>query len=144
MTNSKKARTNNLFDTIKDTGGVDEADVSPIDGTIIAPGTMGSFVLTIQNKSQVTAKYSVAFSVTNADNIPVEFSADGGTWDSDISNLNVTDAVLAIGSSAVNVPVYWRWVFYTSDAQDSADTSLGADGTASIVVTANVTATQVD
>ncbi|MGN0820005.1 MAG: hypothetical protein ACI4M6_06455 [Christensenellaceae bacterium] len=134
----------NLFDTIKDTGGVEEADVSPIDGTIIAPGTMGSFVLTIQNKSQVTAKYSVEFSVTNANNIPVEFSADGATWVSSIATLNVTDAVLNIGSEAVTVPVYWRWAFYTSDAQDSADTSLGAAGTASITVTANVTATQVD
>ena len=67
-----------LFKTIKDSNGTaDETDMSPVDGTIIAPGTRGSFDIVIKHDSQVNATYAIDYTVTNTNNIPVKFSVDG-------------------------------------------------------------------
>ena len=131
----------NLFNTIKDTDGSGETDISATDGSIIAPGTQGSFDLVLTNTSQVTAQYSVVFEVTNSQNIPVEFSTDGGTsWGTSLGNIAVSDDTkLAHTSGTDTITVQWRWVF----AGDH--TALGILGDAAeIKVSAAVTFTQVD
>ena len=130
----------NLFNTIKDTGGSAEADISATDGSIIAPGTQGSFDLVLTNTSQVTAEYSVVFDVTNSQSIPVEFSTDGGSSWGTLGNIAASDATkLAHTSGTKTITVQWRWVY------DGDHTALGILGDAAeIKVSAAVTFTQVD
>jgi hypothetical protein len=130
-----------LFKTIIDTidASSAETDMDPTDGSIIAPGTQGSFIINLHNASQVTAEYTVEFEVTNTKNIPIEFSVNNGAWG---SLADITTAVpLAINGDG-EIKVAWRWVF--EDGNDANDTALGLDGSATITVAAVVTATQVD
>ena len=131
-----------LFQTITDSDLTSaETDIAPADGSIIAPGTSGKFSIAIQNLSQVNAKYAIDYTVTKTDNIPVEFSTNGTDWKTNINQLNVTDDAIGLGTEET-VTVYWRWRFEAG--RDELDTSLGKDGTATLTVVANVTATQVD
>lgn len=139
-----------LYSTLYDTtANSAEADVKTGDDAIIAPGTQGSFVVKIANQSEVTAEYIIEFSVTNTENIPLKFSMDGSTnWATDITTLNITDtgAVnLAMGNNGTYT-VYWKWDYEdtTDNDRDENDTNLGTAGTATITVSAKVTATQVD
>lgn len=125
----------NLFDTIKDNDGT-SAETDVVTGKI-APGTSGSFNLAIENTSEVTASYNVAFTIPST-SIPFEFSTDGTTWK---STLDASTNTIASGAST-NVKVYWRWPF-TSTSGDANDTTIGiAAGT--VTVTATIIATQVD
>lgn len=133
-----------LFKTIKDTNGTDnESDMSPVDGSIIAPGTQGSFDLVLTNASQVTAQYAIDYTVTNTNNIPVKFSVDGGnTWTDDLADVVASDSTkLAANSGTTKINVQWKWDF---NGNDTTDTTLGSAGTAVLTVAAAVTATQVD
>ena len=146
-----------LFGTIKDTAGADEADVD-LDGIlgeaqVIAPGTSGSFQLDIENLSEVNAKYTITLTETNASNIPLQYSVDGTTWKDSIAELTMTaltDVAIAMETGTSSQTVFWRWVFEgtTEGAHagqtDATDTTLGVGGTASVTITATITATQVD
>ena len=130
-----------LFDTIKDSNGTDnETDMNPVDGTIIAPGTSGNFAIVIKNDSQVNATYAIDFTVTNTNNIPVQFSLDGSVWNTDLNALDVPATAINMGATAT-VNVQWKWAF---DGDDNVDTALGAAHTATLKVDAKVIATQVD
>ena len=132
-----------LFKTIKDSNGTaDETDMSPVDGTIIAPGTRGSFDIVIKNDSQVNATYAIDYTVTNTNNIPVKFSVDGTNWFDDINYLDVRSVAINMGATAT-VTVQWMWEFERIDG-DTQDTTLGSAATATLTVAAAVTATQVD
>jgi len=133
----------NLFNTL-----TSESNVSKTDGTIIAPGTSGSFTFKISNLSEVTAQYALDYSAVNTANIPVEYSLDESTWSKDINSLDVTasDAtkLAYLTGESANITVYWRWAFYVNEAGDQADTTLGIEGTDTIEVTLKVILTQVD
>ena len=134
-----------LFKPIKDSNGTDEeTDMSLVDGSIIAPGTQGSFDLVLKNESQVTAQYAIDYTVTNNNDIPVKFSVDGGTtWTNDLADVAASDSTkLAANSGTTTIKVQWKWDFNGSD--DSFDTALGIGGNAVLTVKAEVTATQVD
>ena len=134
-----------LFKTIKDSDGINnETDMSSGDGTIIAPGTQGSFDLVLTNASQVTAQYAIDYTVTNNNDIPVKFSVDGGTtWTNDLADVAASDSTkLAANSGTTTIKVQWKWDFNGGD--DSYDTALGIGGNAVLTVNATVTATQVD
>lgn len=139
----------NLFDTIKDSDGATEDDVKSND-KVIAPGTSGSFALDIKNESEVTAEYKVVYGIENTSNIPLEFTTTPdveASWTKDITSLNKTDFTeLAIGATAeaTDTTIYWRWAFSTDEAGDVKDTTLGIDGTATVKVTAELTAQQKD
>ncbi len=134
----------NLFETVNDTNvatGTNE--------NIIAPGTSGSFAIKLANKSEVNAVYTVDYTVTNAANIPVEFSIDGTTWTTDLAD--VTTPVAINMNADTTITVQWRWAFvgtgsanYADTQTDATDTTLGIAGTGTISVQANITATQVD
>ena len=145
-----------LFNTIKeaDTATTEEH----VKAGLIAPGTGGSFVLKLNNASEVDAKYSIAYEVTtNAGNIPVEFTLDkddADSWKSDITELNVTDVNVAKETAVADITVYWRWAFegtssknFQASQTDVTDTALGvAAQTADneLTVKATISATQVD
>lgn len=136
-----------LFKTIKDSDGIkDETEMNPVDGTIIAPGTQGSFDLVLTNASQVTAQYAIDYTVTNNNDIPVKFSVDGGTtWTHDLADVAASDSTkLAANSGTTTITVQWMWEFERIDG-DTQDTTLGsAASAATLTVAAKVTATQVD
>lgn len=132
-----------LFKTIKDSNGTaDENDMSPVDGTIIAPGTRGSFDIVIKNDSQVNATYAIDYTVTNTNNIPVKFSVDGTNWFDDINYLDVRSVAINMGATAT-VTVQWMWEFERIDG-DTQDTTLGSAASATLTVSAAVSAIQVD
>lgn len=132
-----------LFKTIKDSNGTaDETDMSPVDGTIIAPGTRGSFDIVIKNDSQVNATYAIDYTVTNTNNIPVKFSVDGTNWFDDINYLDVRSVAINMGATAT-VTVQWMWEFERIDG-DTQDTTLGSAASATLAVSAAVSAIQVD
>lgn len=128
----------NLFDTIKDSDSNDENDVA--DG-LIAPGTSGSFALEVKNASEVTASYTIGLALTNDNNVPLEFSTDGGvSW---AETLSVSSAKTIAINATDTTTVQWRWAF------DGDDTALGiaaqtASSVPSVTVTTTITATQVD
>lgn len=136
----------NLFDTIKDSNGTDnEADMSFVDGSIIAPGTQGSFQIKLENLSEVNATYAIDYTVTNTSNIPVQFSVDNGAhWTDGLVDVPATNIAHTDGTATITVQ--WRWRFEADNVTegDNADTNLGKDGTATLEVSAKVTATQVD
>jgi hypothetical protein len=136
-----------LFNTTYDNGAVKSAGTD----NVIAPGTTGSFVINIQNKSEVAAKYWIDFTETKTDmRIPLQYSTNNTKWETDINKLDIKQedaVVLAIGSDEVSVTIYWKWDFNgaaDSGQTDETDTELGVDGTDTVTVTAKVTAEQVD
>ena len=138
-----------LFQTITDSDLTSaETDIAPADGSIIAPGTSGKFSIAIQNLSEVNATYAIDYTVTNTGNIPVQFSVDGGAhWTNDLADVAASDSTkLAANSGTTTITVQWRWRFEADNVTegDNADTTLGKDGTATLEVSAKVTATQVD
>jgi len=140
----------NLFsytDTNVDVNGVND------DAKVIAPGTEGSFSFTIKNDSEVTAKYSIELTETNANNIPIEYKVGDGEWQ--VPNEGkitlATDKNLTFGSAAETVTVAWRWAFEGSESTNfktsqttDTDNVLGAAGTATVTVAATITAEQVN
>lgn len=128
-----------LFNTIKDSNGTDnETDVTT---GRIAPGTSGSFALSFQNKSEVTANLNVAFDEVTASGVPLEFSFNSDFSDSvtDIAGLSWNQD-LAIGSDAIAKTIYWRWVI---DGNDTTDTNLGITAP-DVTMKMTVVFTQVD
>ena len=109
----------------------------------IAPGTGGSFTMGFVDNSEVTVKGEFTISETNASNIPIEYSVDGGgTWKSAATIGTITINPL---SSASTQTIQWRWVF--EGGQDAADTALGVAAITTaptITVTLSGTFTQVD
>lgn len=151
----------NLFDTINDTADstdavTNNAETNVISGKI-APGTCGSFTLTVANASEVDAKYSIDYTVTNTGNVPIEFSKDGGeTWQAwDNSTDDVTDQVIAMAGAnptTDTITIDWRWAYdgandSTYTQTDNTDTALGIaarTSAAEVTVAATITATQVN
>lgn len=128
-----------LFDTINDTeDGQDETDVA--DG-IIAPGTCGSFALSFQNKSEVTANLRVEFDEVTTSGVPLEFSFNSNfeTSVADIAQLSWNEN-LAINSGAIAKTIYWRWVI---NGNDTTDTNLGI-AAPEVTMKMTVVFTQVD
>ncbi len=129
----------NLFDTIKDEDGTKETDVI---ADKIAPGTSGSFAITLSNDSEVNAKYTIALNETNDSNVPIQYSLDGATYGTLASLATaLTDQSIEMTSGSETKTIYWKWAY------DGEDTSLGiaAQTTApTVTVNAKITATQVN
>ena len=94
----------------------------------LAPGTMGGYVLKLNNNSEVNAEYSLAFEATydnlpdGVTSIPLEYTteyyetATEADWTSDISDLNLTDQSILMDGDALDrdvyqTTIYWRWSY---------------------------------
>ncbi len=144
-----KIVTVNLFDTIKDSDDNTESDVATSESEdIIAPGTKGTGTFALKNTGEVTAKATVTFKVTNADNIPVKFTKADGTEVTAAADGTYTldEVTLAMNATdATNVKLNWEWPFDAVDPNtDAADTTLGTEETATIKVEVTVVFTQVN
>lgn len=136
-----------LFSTITNTDGSEEKNVKKTDGTLIAPGTMGSFtLLSLKNESEVNAKYSVTYTLSNESGVPLEFTTnkdDESSWKSDFTAVNISNEALATNATATTATVYWRWAFTKDTARDTSDTTLGTT-TPTVTLTAKIDVEQAD
>lgn len=145
---------NSSFDLIatrKDTlDGNDEANVA---ASRIAPGTYGSFGLTVDGTgTEVDFTYTVSFTVTGKP-ANLKFYSDAAMNTEIVPNETtgvysmMSDTIANTAESKISTgTVYWKWVYETTDG-DGADTANGIAGGESgtaMVVNATVTATQVD
>ncbi len=151
----------NIFETINDTNKEQsgkETDVKS--GEIIAPGTVGSYPIKIENSSEVNATYTIDFVENNAKDIPVQYKIDygdvEGSWYDSVEELeaamdksiDLTDKPIAVGETHTYT-FYWRWAYNDSDSvhhkgqTNAVDTALGVN-TAYLSVNAKITASQVD
>lgn len=152
-----------LFDSIYDTnstsGAVTTTAETDVDTNLIAPGTCGKFQIDITNNSEVNATYAIELEETsNTNNVPIEYSIDGGSSWVIPDNTGAIDSVsatnIAMNGGTGTLTVDWRWAFtgdkssnYTSTQTDATDTALGfAANTAAptVAVTATITVTQVN
>lgn len=144
---TEKTFTIDLFSTITNTDGSEEKNVKKTDGTLIAPGTMGSFTLaSLKNESEVNAKYSVTYTISNESGVPLEFTTnkdDESSWKSDFTAVNVSNEALATDATATTATVYWRWAFTKDTARDTSDTTLGTT-TPTVTLTAKIDVEQAD
>ena len=136
-----------LFSTITNTDGTGEKNVKKTDGSLIAPGTMGSFTLaSLKNESEVNAKYSVTYTLKNESGVPLEFTTnkdDESSWKSDFTTINVSNEALAMDATATTATVYWRWAFTKDKARDTSDPTLGTT-TPTVTLTAKIDVEQAD
>lgn len=144
---TEKTFTIDLFSTITNTDGSEEKNVKKTDGSLIAPGTMGSFTLaSLKNESEVNAKYNVTYTLANESGVPLEFTTnkdDESSWKSDFTAINVSNESLATDATATTATVYWRWAFTKDTARDTSDTTLGTT-TPTVTLTAKIDVEQAD
>ena len=151
----------NLFNTIGDTNTptTDDTDVdnaadnNATTKQIIAPGTSGYFKFTVENKSEVNAKYTLAYSETET--LPIQYSLTGEDedWEDSLAALNVTDKAINMDAKDT-IEIYWRWVFDNeatpvghAGQTNANDTALGVTAQSTppeITVGITITAYQVD
>jgi len=144
----------NLFDTILDTlDGLNEDHVLQASGKAarIAPGTKGSFDLTLENASEVTVAFTVELATSLS---PSPFTLTGGPGGTVEVAPNTTVAYTAASSSAFE----WVWAYEdgTSGTLNTSgttlgntagwtnDTSIGINNSGNLTATLNVYAIQVD
>lgn len=125
-------------------------------GTFIAPGTTGSFGLTLENLSEVDVTASFEFEETNAGNVPIYYTIGedsqryssvltglytGGEYaDMDAfeaamaAEIGVLEATNGTVANTKTVTVNWTWAFESAGAEqsDETDTALGVGGTATV------------
>ena len=145
-----------LFKTIvsdEDDSNEDDSNETDVkegttDEAIIAPGTKGAFTIHLVNASEVTAQYAIDYIVTKSDDrIPVKFSVDNGEhWTDNLADIVASESTkLAMPNDGdtdeASITIQWKWDF---NGDNTVDTSLGLDGTATIQVTAKVTVEQVN
>jgi len=95
----------------------------------IAPGTSGSFQVHLSNSSsEVGADFTVSLGSITGKPTNLKFYKDS-SYNTEITpgTTTITGQLAAGDSTGLDVPVYWKWDYYTSDSADTNDT---ADGTA--------------
>lgn len=127
----------NLADTIKDSDTTSaEEDVK---SGKIAPGTSGSFAITLKNDSEVTTCAVITLEGTNIpENMTFSMTAVDGAvyaYDDDSDTITVTVANLAIDAETT-ITLNWVWVF-----TDTVENSLSAG---IVSLSGNIVFTQVD
>ena len=138
-----------LAETWTDYSGSAEVNVS---NKLLAPGTKGSFVIKLENLSEVNATYSLTLAESFENlpvgfveaNFPVEYSVDNTNWDKDITNVKIADTDIDMLTGTADIVVYWRWAFLETDAANAIDTALGAKGDVEVTVTATIIVNQVN
>lgn len=144
-----KDQANNVLskDTVTQLALFETADTNVLDVVgnqkLIAPGTNGSFTITVENTSEVNVEDTFALDLTNTGSIPVYFTYDGKNYSNFLTTngANVIDGTIADLSTALSnatseIPmvtgtqdyaINWNWDFngkYTGQS-DIVDTTLG-------------------
>ncbi|MBR6034362.1 MAG: hypothetical protein IKP28_06590 [Clostridia bacterium] len=123
-----------LFETILDSDLTSAEQNVAANATdhLIAPGTSGQFSLTIENKSEVDAEYTLDATVTNDDDIPIEFKVNDGAWVTSLDGLDTSSATGLNMGATDTITIQWRWAFtgagstnYQTNQTNTTDTALG-------------------
>lgn len=132
-----------LFNVLKDSDGTsDETDIDNDDGSLIAPGTSGSYTLDFTNASEVNATYKVDF--TSEETVEqIKYSKDGTNWVETIAQLNIGTTDIEMGDTA-SITIYWKWDFNADPSNDASDTADGVAGNVQHAVNVSVTWEQAD
>ena len=144
-----------LFDSIVDTvdGAVDTHVGNG--GQLIAPGTKGTFELTLENNSDVTALFTIELTTSPA--MPSTFDLSNGPFTSGTTatvTLGPNSSQAYTGTSAIN----WKWIYEDGNGTAlgtgtgvgattgwAVDTPIGINsGGTDLTATLNVYAVQVD
>ena len=121
-----------------------------LDGTIdastlvsgkIAPGTSGSFSIALKNTSDVGANFTVSLGTITGKPTNLKFYKDS-TYTTEITpgSTTITGQLIAGDSTGLSVPIYWKWLYETTNG-DSADTTDGVAG-ASLTIPVTVSGVQ--
>lgn len=138
------AFTFDLFNTTAEDANVAKDEKGNI---LLAPGTKGSFEMTIKNLSEVKGEYTITFeSTTDATITPIKYSFSNSEsesdWEDTIAKLTKTSN-LAFKTGVETITVYWKWDFSVDTEGDTTDTNLGlSDSTHTVKAT--IVFTQVD
>jgi hypothetical protein len=139
-------------------------------GTFIAPGTTGSFGLTLENLSEVDVTASFEFEETNAGNVPIYYtigdnprryssvltgSYTDGEYADMYADMDAFEAAMAAETEVLQatdgteatiktVTVNWTWAFESAGAgqSDAKDTALGVGETATVTLDVKVSVEQ--
>ncbi|MDR2687029.1 MAG: hypothetical protein LBB75_04695 [Oscillospiraceae bacterium] len=110
-----------LYDVLMEENLSDVETTNHVDTSvagIIAPGTGGTLKIKVKNFSEVEVYVTVTADPTAATGgVPVDFDGD------DTSG----PTLLASALGETTAELKWKWDFYKSDPQDSADTTLGVN-----------------
>lgn len=136
-----------IFETVTDTGIVHHNDSSKL----IAPGTNGSFEVTLTNKSEVLIKADYTFTETNTGKVPVVYEYNGSYYSSvlpvdaevtlhagDADKAKVVGDLTALGAAIGDatevrydetkvITVNWAWAFEGEETADPADATQSDD-----------------
>lgn len=129
-----------LFNTIHylDTGG-ETGHLTQLN--LLAPGTKGSFVVDLNNTSDVEAMCDFSLSIAYANlpdgaaKIPLEFSFNGSTYS---ENPTYTETPIASGATKA-VTVYWRWPASGYSSTDKLLQGTNANATVTLKAVASQT-----
>lgn len=116
----------------------------------IAPGTSGSFLISLKNTlTETGVEFTLALG--DATNVPtnLKFYKDA-SFSTEITQGSgtITGQLAAKDGTGINVPVYWKWEYETKDAQnsvtagDTADTISGKAETLELTIPVTITGTQ--
>ena len=118
-------------------------DASTLSAGKIAPGTSGSFAISVKNTNTETGvNFTIALGTVT--NVPtnLKFYKDS-TFNTQITpgNGTITGQLAAEDSTGLSVPIYWKWEYETTDGDDE-DTTDGKAAT-ELTIPITITGTQV-
>ena len=127
-------QTIDIFTTKLDNIYVDENGNNVNGDKLIAPGSHGSFKITVENTSEVAVSLEITGSLSNTE-VPLVFSTtEEGTYTSlDQLTISEENVPATAEASTKTYTIYWKW----NSVSDADDTKLGTS-TSSITVTASI------
>ena len=124
------------------------ADSTTLVGNKIAPGTQGSFAVTLKNTSETGADFKVKLgTITGTVPTNLKFYKDSACTKEITATDPITGQIKAQDSTGIEVKVYWKWAYETGTvtdgiaAGDAADTTAG-ETPATLTVPVTITGVQ--
>lgn len=134
--------TDNTISTL-DIDFTDDYDSSTLVEGKIAPGTSGSFAISVKNTHTETG-VNFTLALGTATNVPtnLKFYKDS-TFTTEITpgSGTITGQLAALDSTGLDVSIYWKWNYETTNG-DTADTTNGKAAT-ELTIPITITGTQV-
>jgi len=134
--------TDNAISTL-DIDFTDDYDPSTLVEGKIAPGTSGSFAISVKNTHTETG-VNFTLALGTATNVPtnLKFYKDS-TFTTEITpgTGTITGQLAALDSTGLDVSIYWKWNYETTNG-DTADTTNGKAAT-ELTIPITITGTQV-
>ena len=124
----------------------DETTLAKVNGKQrIAPGTEGSFAITLTNpNSEVGVDFTVALDTISNKPTNLKFYKDANhTTELVPGTSTITGQLAALDSIGVPVTIYWAWAYETANG-DAADTSSGTANDRDLTIGLTITGIQTE